>query len=227
MKLLHNHNYEILFLSFDFFLIFFLEINKNLKLLIMSHKMTNKANRTNKSPHRSQACTSNKILQNPSGNTRSYSIKASTENPNERKLSSEQVKEYTELFNKFDKNGDGRISMKELAVAMRMKGIKLSCQELKDIVELIDNDSNGSIELNEFIEFIEFIMFSSLSEDNEEIIRAAFRLADKDQNGFISAEEIKDFMINIGEPSTDEEILLLINDADVDGDGQIDYEGKI
>ena len=46
----------------------------------------------------------------------------------------------------------------------------------------------------------------------------------QDGNGFISAAELRHVMTNLGEKLTDEEVDEMIREADVDGDGQINYE---
>lgn len=49
---------------------------------------------------------------------------------------------------------------------------------------------------------------------------------DKDGNGSISAAELKYVMANLGEKLTDEEVDEMIKEADIDGDGQVNFEGK-
>ena len=46
----------------------------------------------------------------------------------------------------------------------------------------------------------------------------------QDGNGFISRQELRQVMMNLGEKLLEEEIEYLINDIDIDGDGQINYE---
>jgi len=60
--------------------------------------------------------------------------------------------------------------------------------------------------------------------DTEEEIRDAFRIFDKDGNGLISANELKQLMANLGEKLTDEELDEMMREADLNGDGHIDYE---
>ena len=60
--------------------------------------------------------------------------------------------------------------------------------------------------------------------DSEEEILKAFNVFDKDGNGFISAAELRHIMTNLGEKLTDEEADEMIREADIDGDGQINYE---
>ncbi len=46
----------------------------------------------------------------------------------------------------------------------------------------------------------------------------------QDGNGYINRQELAIVMMNLGEKLTTEEINSMIEEADIDGDGQIDYE---
>ena len=45
-------------------------------------------------------------------------------------------------------------------------------------------------------------------------------------NGYINATELRHIMTTLGEKLTAEEVDEMIKEADVDGDGTINYEGK-
>lgn len=48
------------------------------------------------------------------------------------------------------------------------------------------------------------------------------KVFDRDNNGFISAAELRHVMTSIGEKLTDDEVDEMIREADQDGDGRID-----
>ena len=76
----------------------------------------------------------------------------------------------------------------------------------------------------DFPEFLTMMARKMKDTDSEEEIKEAFKVFDKDGNGFISAAELRHVMTNLGEKLTDEEVDEMIREADIDGDGQINYE---
>ncbi|PVD26761.1 hypothetical protein C0Q70_14439 [Pomacea canaliculata] len=139
-------------------------------------------------------------------------------------LTEEQIAEFKEAFSLFDKDGDGTITTKELGTVMRSLGQNPTEAELQDMINEVDADGNGTID---FPEFLTMMARKMKDTDSEEEIREAFRVFDKDGNGFISAAELRHVMTSLGEKLTDEEVDEMIREADIDGDGQVNYEGDI
>ncbi|KAH0733743.1 hypothetical protein KY285_009450 [Solanum tuberosum] len=136
-------------------------------------------------------------------------------------LTDDQISEFKEAFSLFDKDGDGCITTKELGTVMRSLGQNPTEAELQDMINEVDADGNGTID---FPEFLNLMARKMKDTDSEEELKEAFRVFDKDQNGFISAAELRHVMTNLGEKLTDEEVDEMIREADVDGDGQINYD---
>lgn len=136
-------------------------------------------------------------------------------------LTEDQIAEFKEAFALFDKDGDGAITTKELGTVMRALGQNPTELELQEMISEVDTDGTGTIE---FPEFLTMMARKMKDTDSEEEIREAFRVFDKDGNGFISAAELRHVMTNLGEKLTDEEVNEMIREADIDGDGQINYE---
>ena len=63
--------------------------------------------------------------------------------------------------------------------------------------------------------------------DSEAEIKEAFRVFDRDGNGFISAEELRHVMNNLGEKISEDEVDEMMKEADCDGDGQVNFEGEL
>lgn len=81
---------------------------------------------------------------------------------------------------------------------------------------------NGTID---FTEFLSTVAQQLKEPDSADAYRAAFRVFDKDGNGYISADELQQVMANLGD-SDSGDVKDMIHEADVDGDGQVDYEGE-
>lgn len=61
----------------------------------------------------------------------------------------------------------------------------------------------------------------------EDEISETFKVFDRNNDGFISAEELRQVMTSIGEELTDGEIDEMIREVDEDRDGQINCKTKV
>ena len=82
---------------------------------------------------------------------------------------------------------------------------------------------NGTID---FPEFLTMMARKMKETDSEDEIKEAFRVFDKDGNGFISAAELRYVMTHLGEKFTDEQVDEMVREADIDGDGQVKNKGQ-
>ena len=65
------------------------------------------------------------------------------------------------------------------------------------------------------------LVFSDLDQTVE--IREAFKIFDRDGNGYIDAKELKHVVTRMGEVLTTAEADEFMKEADLDGDGKLDY----
>ena len=78
----------------------------------------------------------------------------------------------------------------------------------------------------DFPEFLALMARKINADDTEDEMKEAFRVFDKEGNGFISAAEMRHIMMNLGEKLTEDEVDEMVHEGDIDGDGQINYEGE-
>lgn len=136
-------------------------------------------------------------------------------------LTDEQVAEYKEVFMLFDKDEDGVLTYPELNVVMKSLGQRPSEKELLRMVREVSEDRiYDTIEFNEFLQ----MMSKQMRNYSQDSLRDAFRIFDKDDDGLISVEELRNIMLRLGEKMTDKELDEMIAEANCDKDGHIDYE---
>ncbi|KAF3338163.1 Calmodulin [Carex littledalei] len=135
-------------------------------------------------------------------------------------LTQEQIAEYKEAFSLFDKDNDGCITMHELRTVIKQLGQNPTEEDVQEMIREVDADGNGTVEFNEFLALMERKLKETDSDDE---LREAFRVFDKDNDGFISSSELRSVLMNLGENITDEEVDEMIKEADANGDGQVDY----
>jgi len=82
-----------------------------------------------------------------------------------------------------------------------------------------DTDKSGTVEFDEFAKMME----NQTSGGDEEML-SAFKAFDKNGDGFITKEELKLAMKNMGENLSAKELEEMMKSADTSGDGRIDYK---
>ena len=137
-------------------------------------------------------------------------------------LTKAQIAEFREAFSLFDHDENGSVSTKELGEVLRSLGQNPSENELRDMVNEIDEDGNGSIEFMEFL----ILLTSKVKEmTREEEITEAFKILDRERDDYITIKEIKYFMRKVAHIKlSNAEAEAMLKYADSDGDGLVSFE---
>lgn len=81
----------------------------------------------------------------------------------------------------------------------------------------------------EFGEFVQLAAKFIVEEDAEAMqkeLREAFRLYDKQGNGYIPTTCLKEILKELDDQLTDHELDMMIQEIDSDGSGTVDFDGK-
>ncbi|CAN8235034.1 unnamed protein product [Cochlearia groenlandica] len=125
--------------------------------------------------------------------------------------------ELKKVFDQFDSNGDGKISVSELGNVFKSMGTNYTETELNQVLDEIDIDRDGYINQEEFAAICH-------SSSTAAEIREAFDLYDQDKNGLISSSEIHKVLNRLGMSCSVEDCVRMIGHVDSDGDGNVNLE---
>merc|ERR1711884_775541 len=87
-----------------------------------------------------------------------------------------------------------------------MMGMKVKPSALREIIDEIDEDGSGLLEFGEFCQ----LAAKSLVEEDEEALKKelkeAFRIYDKEGNGYISTDTLKEILRELDSKLTNEDL---------------------
>ena len=113
-------------------------------------------------------------------------------------LEKDEIKVLKICFNLFDTKKQEFLSADDLDEILRAMGFRPSKEELKEILEEIDEDGSGEIE---FAEFCQLCAKFLIEEPDEETMKAelkeAFRVYDKGANGFITTDQLREIIAEL------------------------------
>ena len=139
----------------------------------------------------------------------------------DKELLQEQKQEIYEAFVLFDMNQDGYLDFHEFKVALRALGFELDKKEILELINKYDRDGRRLVQYEDFFVIAGEMM---INRDPLEEIRRAFRLFDDDNTGKISFKNLRRVAKELGENLTDQELRAMIDEFDIDGDGEINEE---
>ncbi|KAK1411875.1 hypothetical protein QVD17_32703 [Tagetes erecta] len=133
------------------------------------------------------------------------------------KLSEEEIAGLKQMFKMIDVDNSGNITYEELKIGLKNFGTNLDESEIHDLMQAADIDNSGTIDYEEFVAAT-LHLNKVYKEDS---IYAAFSYFDKDGSGYISLNEIQQSCKELG--MDDAQVEEIIKEADLNNDGQIDY----
>uniref|UniRef100_A0A7S0LEI9 EF-hand domain-containing protein n=1 Tax=Coccolithus braarudii TaxID=221442 RepID=A0A7S0LEI9_9EUKA len=136
-------------------------------------------------------------------------------------LTDAQKQEVQEAFELFDVDKTGRLDYHELKVALRALGFEVKKADVLKLMEEHDIHQSGTVG---FDEFYEIVWQRTAARSPEDELRKAFELFDEDATGRISLRNMRHIARELGENLTDEEMQAMIDEFDVDQDGEISYQ---
>lgn len=137
-------------------------------------------------------------------------------------LTPQEIRDLRLVFDVFDTDRSGSIDAQELRKAMKALGFKISKESIEEMIADLDADKSGSIEFDEFLEFV--IARQGDGRDVHNEILQGFKIFDTDKTGKISLANLKQASRMCGVKLNEQELKEMIQEADKDGDNEVDQE---
>ncbi|XP_047341358.1 calcium-dependent protein kinase 13 [Impatiens glandulifera] len=135
-------------------------------------------------------------------------------------LSVEEIGDIKDTFTKIDTDNDGIVSVEELKAGLEKFGSQLAESEVQMLIEAVDTSKKGTLDYGEFVA----VSLHMQRMANDEHLHKAFSYFDKNGNGYIEPDELRDALMEDGEEDCTDVARDIFQEVDLDKDGQISYD---
>ncbi|XP_018354935.1 PREDICTED: troponin C-like isoform X2 [Trachymyrmex septentrionalis] len=139
-------------------------------------------------------------------------------------LPPEQLAVLRKAFDSFDSGKRGSIPTEMVADILRLMGQPFNKKILDELIDEVDADKSGQLEFDEFVTLAAKFIVEEDAEALEKELREAFRLYDKEGNGYIPTTCLREILRELDDQLTKEELDMMIEEIDSDGSGTVDFD---
>jgi len=136
----------------------------------------------------------------------------------------EQMLLLKNAFDAFDQEKNGFIDAAMVGTILSMLGHQLDDKMLADIIAEVDDDGSGQIEFAEFCTLAARFLVEEDAEAMQQELKEAFRLYDKEGNGYITTAVLREILKELDDKITNEDLDMMIEEIDSDGSGTVDFD---
>merc|ERR1711892_845068 len=128
-------------------------------------------------------------------------------------------------FDLFDTKKVEFLSADDLGEIMIAMGFRPTEDELADLLHEVDEDGSGETEFGEFCQLCAtFLVEDPPLEEMKKELKDAFKLYDREGQGFITNDTLEEIIRELLAPLTDEEVAGILEELDEDGSGSMDFD---
>ncbi|KAG5887562.1 Troponin C [Gonioctena quinquepunctata] len=127
-------------------------------------------------------------------------------------------------FQMFDTKKCGYIETIKIATILNTMGQLFDEMELNNLITKNDPDRTGQVNFDGFCDIATHFLEEDDAESTQQELKEAFRLYDKEGNGYITTATLKEILRALDEKITGRELDGIIAEIDTDGSGTVDFD---
>ncbi|MBY9006062.1 MAG: EF-hand domain-containing protein [Candidatus Lokiarchaeota archaeon] len=136
-------------------------------------------------------------------------------------IKDDEIHRIRNIFSTFDEDGSGSITINELGDIYKALGHQFSDNEVVKMMCDIDLNKDGYVTFHEFLGLYKNHVFFKVQEEK---IVEAFKMCDLDGNRYVTLDELKKIMYEVGENLEEPQIRSMLDEVDKDGDDRINFK---
>merc|ERR1711970_959482 len=139
-------------------------------------------------------------------------------------LDHDQIDSLKKGFDGFDKEGGGTITQTTMQMILKSMGVECKKDDMDTYAADVDEEGSGKFSFMMFCAVVAKFMIEDDEEQMKEELKEAFRLYDKEGQGFITNEVLKEILREIDSTLSEEDLDGIVEEVDEDGSGTMDFD---
>ncbi|KAG7207430.1 hypothetical protein KM043_009076 [Ampulex compressa] len=127
-------------------------------------------------------------------------------------------------FQMFDTTKSGFIDTLKISTILNTMGQLFDDAELNNLIEENDPDHSGKVNFDGFCKIAGRFLEEEDAEAMQEELKEAFRLYDREGNGYITTATLKEILAALDDKLTSSDLDGIIAEIDTDGSGTVDFD---
>ncbi|XP_018326609.1 troponin C-like [Agrilus planipennis] len=127
-------------------------------------------------------------------------------------------------FQMFDPGNSGTIETIKITTILNSMGQVFDHKELGEMIKANDPDNSGRVDFEGFAMIASHFLEEDDAESTQQELKEAFRLYDREGNGYITTGTLKEILKALDDKLTNAELDGIIAEIDTDGSGTVDFD---
>ncbi|EFA07895.2 troponin C [Tribolium castaneum] len=139
-------------------------------------------------------------------------------------LDKEKVKLLKRAFSMFDSSKTGSIEKEKVRTILTTLGQTYDEKQLDTLLDGEDPEGTGYLNFDSFCKVAANFLDNEDDEVLQKELKEAFRLYDKQGNGYIPTSSLREILVALDDQLTNDQLNEMIAEIDTDSSGTVDFE---